>query len=97
MHKSPKEMAGKLSTWSETSEHQSRKWTVLADRGGLYHVKDVVYYLFAALELVADKELSTIFERKGEGIEKVKKESLSWLCDDDEVQFISNSYVCSIQ
>ena len=68
-----KEMAGKLSTRPETSEHQSREWTVLADRGGLYHVEDVVYYLFAALELVADKELSTIFERKGEGIGKMKK------------------------
>ena len=61
-----KEMAGRLSTRSETSEHQSKEWTVLADRGSLYHVEDVVYYLFAAVELVADKELSTIFERKGE-------------------------------
>ena len=47
-----------------------------------------MYYLFVALDLIVDKELTTIFEKKGKGIEKVKKDKLSWVCDDEEVQFI---------
>ena len=71
-----------------SSNHQASEWTSLIDHGGLYYVEDIVYYLFIALDLIIDKELTTIFEKKGKGIEKVKKEKLSWVCDDDDVQFI---------
>ena len=83
------EMAKKMSSHKVTSSnHQASEWTSLIDRGGLYYVEDIVYYLFIALDLIIDKELTTIFEKKGKGIEKVKKEKLSWVCDDDDVQFI---------
>ena len=55
---------------------------------GLYHVEDIVYHLFVALELITDKELTTIFSQKGRGIEKVRKEKLSWICNDEDVQFV---------
>ena len=84
-------MAGKLKTRDTVpfaSEHRSSEWTRLTDRGGLYHVEDIVYDLFVAIELLANKELSTIFEAKGKGLEKVKKERLSWLCKDEDIQFL---------
>ena len=83
-----KEMAGQLHTRQKITEHHSANWTCLVDRGGLYHVEDIVYYLFVALELIADKELSTILERKGKDIEKIGKGKLQWLCEDEEIQFI---------
>ena len=86
-----KEMAGKLNTRDSTSyrsEQQSTKWTNLVDRGGIYHVDDIVYELFVALEHLADKELTSIFQASGKGIEKIKKEELSWICNDDDVQFL---------
>ena len=86
-----KEMAGKLKTHDTRtcrSEQRSSEWTRLTDRGGLYHVQDIVYNLFVAIELLTDKELSAIFESKGKGLEKVKKERLSWLCNDEDVQFL---------
>ena len=86
--KALKEMAGKISTCPVTSEHHSREWTVLVDRGGLYHVSDMVYYLFVVLELITDRELTAIFQSRGRGMYMVKKEKLSWLCNNEEVQFI---------
>ena len=87
-----KEMAGKLNTRDSTSyrsEQQSTKWTNLVDHGGLYyHVDDIVYELFVALEHLADKELTSIFQARSKGIEKIKKEELSWICSDDDVQFL---------
>ena len=68
----------------------SAEWTALADRGGLYHVDDS---LFVALELACHGVLDTILESKGEGIERVKKENLAWLCNDEEVQFLWNVVV----
>ena len=68
-----KEMAGKLKTRDTVpcaSEHRSSEWTGLTDRGGLYHVEDTVYDLFVAIEHIANKELSAIFEAKGKGLEK---------------------------
>ena len=61
---------------------------MLTDRGGFYHVEDVVFELFVVLEYITDKELTSIFKAKGKGIEKVKKEKLSWICDDEDVQFL---------
>ena len=88
--KALKEMAGKLSQLQSPSEpvsqDRSREWTVLADRGGLYHVNDNVYSLFVALELTVNEELTTVLQKKGKGIEKVKKENLSWLCDEKEIK-----------
>ena len=87
-------MAGKLSTSSVLpSMDSSAEWTALADRGGLYHIEDSVHYLFVALELACRGVLDTILESKGEGIERVKKENLSWLCNDEEVQFLWNVVV----
>ena len=69
--------------WQESlvlvTQHQFLNWTRLTDRGGLYHVEDVVFKLFVALEHVADKELLL-----GKGLEMVKKEKLSWICDNEE-------------
>ena len=82
-------MTSKFSSGDKsTTNHRSSKWTKLVDRGGLYHVEDIVYYLFVALEIITDKELTTIFSQKGRGIEKVRKEKLSWICNDEDVQFI---------
>jgi hypothetical protein len=84
-------MAGKLMTRDTVpcaSEHKSSEWARLTDRGGLYHVEDIVYDLFVAIELLANKELSAIFEAKGKGLEQVKKERLSWLCNDEDIQFL---------
>ena len=80
-----KDMAGKIKTRDASacgSGQKLREWTRLTDCGGLYHVEDIVYNLFVAIELI-DKELSTIFQEKGKGLEKVKKEKLSWLCNDE--------------
>lgn len=56
-----REMGGKVKS-RVLSEHQSCDWTKLTDRGGLYHVEDLVYELFVTVELIVDKELSTIFK-----------------------------------
>ena len=83
-----REMAGKLSTRDTASVSQLSEWTRLTDRGGLYHVEDVVFELFVALEHVADKELPFSFKGKGKGLEMVKKEKLSWICDNEDVKFM---------
>ena len=86
-----KEMAGKLKTSSTTmsrSEQRSSEWTKLIDRGGLYHVEDIVYDLFVTIELLVDQKLSSILKGSGKGLEQVRKENLSWLCSDEEVQFL---------
>ena len=80
-------MPGKISM-RNIAEHHSRNYTILADRGGLYHVEELVYYLFVLIELIVGKELSAIFKEKGRGLEKVKKENLSWVCDNEEIQFV---------
>ena len=51
-------------------------------------MEDVVFELFITLEHITDEELTAIFTAKGKGIEKVKKEKLSWICDDEDVQFL---------
>ena len=48
----------------------------------------MVFYLFVALELITDRELTDIFQSRGKGIEKVTKDKLFWLCNNEEVQFI---------
>ena len=83
-----REMAGKLSTRDTASGSHSNSWTTLTNRGGLYHVEDIVFELFVVLEHVAKKELTSIFNTKGKGLEKVKKEKLSWMCDNEDVKFI---------
>ena len=81
-----REMGAKLSRNRSESDHRSSEWTQRTDRGSLYHVRDSVFNLFVAIELLVDKELSAIFNTKGKGLEKVKKEKLSWACRDDDVQ-----------
>lgn len=68
-------------------EH-SKTWISLVNRGGLFHANDAVLDLFIAIELKTDEELSSIFEQQGKGISKVKKENISWLTDDEEVQSV---------
>ena len=89
------EMASKaVHTGESTSsrdQHQSKTWISLADRGGLYHVSDAVFDFFVVIEMKTNNELSSIFQQKGRGIEKVQKEQISWLCDDEEVQFVWSS------
>ena len=81
-----REMGGILSTRLSASTHHSMEWTAIVDCGGLYHIEDIAYYLFVALELVADKKLTDLLNKKGQGIDKTKKGNLTWLCDDEEVQ-----------
>ena len=83
-----KEMGGKLSTRTHISKHPSQDYTNLADRGGLYHIEDRVYSLFVVIETIVHKELSVLFDNKGAHIEKVKKDNLSWVCNDEEVQLM---------
>ena len=84
-----KEMAGKLTMQEpEQNEHPSSEWTKIIDRGGLYHVEDVVYDLFVAIEYLVDEKLSEIFTQSGKDICQVKKENLSWLCDNEDIQFL---------
>ena len=87
-----KEMASKLkarnrSVLGAKSMPSSCEWTCLVDRGGL-HFEDIVYSLFVEIELIADEKLSEIFKDKGKGLEKVRKENLVWICDNDDVQFL---------
>ena len=41
-----REMGGQLCTRRGVSSHHSGSWTYIVDRGGLYHVEDIVYHLF---------------------------------------------------
>ena len=82
-----KQMGSKLSE-SRSSVSCCSEWTKLVDRGGLFHVNNSVYDLFVYLEMTVDKELTAIFNSKGKGIEKVRKEKLDWLCNNDEVQLV---------
>ena len=69
-----KEMAGKIKSRDAStcmSHQRSTEWTRLTDRGGLYHVEDIVYNLFVAIECLEDKELPAIFKEKGKKIEAV--------------------------
>ena len=90
-----KEMAGKIKSRDASMSHQkSTEWTRLTDCGGPYHVEDIVYNLFVAIECLEDKELPAIFKAKGKGLEKVKKEKLSWLCNDEDVQYMVHDQPC---
>ena len=40
------------------------------------------------LELIIDRELTAIFQSRGRGMHKVKKEKAAQLCNNEEVQFI---------
>lgn len=71
-------------------EDMSTKWTNLINRGGLLLVKNDVYDLFLAIESLVEERLSQIFMQGGAGIEQVKKEKLSWICDSEDVQHAWN-------
>ena len=84
-------MAGKLHTritenLAGEQEQSSNKWINMVNRGGLYFVEDAVYDLFVTIESIVDSKLSEIMKECGKGIEQVKKENLTWVCDDKEVQ-----------
>ena len=54
-----------------TEQQPSSEWIKLVDRGGLYHVQDIVYDLFVTIEYFVDNRLSEILKQKGKGIECV--------------------------
>ena len=81
-----REMGGKLSERSTDQSSQSTRWTRLINRGGLYFVSDAVYDLFVTIEHTVDDQLTSIFNERGKGIEKVKMEKLSWVSNDDDVK-----------
>ena len=45
-----------------------------------------MYDFFVTIESIVDSKLSEIMKECGKGIEQVKKENLTWVCDDEEVQ-----------
>ena len=73
-----------------TEQQPSSKWIKLVDRGGLYHVQDIVYDLFVTIEYFVDNRLSEILRQKGKGIECVRKNQLAWVVDEEEVQSLWN-------
>ena len=82
-----KEMAGKLSTHSVIADHSSGECTNLVDRGGLYHVEQIVYSIFVTIKIIVYKELTDIMlTNKGANIEL--KNNLGWVCDDEVVQLV---------
>lgn len=85
-----KGMGGKLSERTSSGGQPSHpsEWTKIVDRGGLFHVSNTVYDLFLFLEMSVDEELTSIFKAKGKGIEKVRREKLDWLCENEEVQLV---------
>ncbi len=88
-------MAGKLKIRNlEAVQHSSCKWINLVDRGGLYHVQNIVYDLFVAIEYTVDEKLSSIIDQRGRGIECVQKDKLTWVVDQEEVQSLWND-ICS--
>lgn len=82
-----KGMGGKLSEGA-SADVRCNEWTKIVDRGGLLHVNNAVYDLFVLLEMSVDEELTSIFKSKGKGIEKVRREKLDWLCENDEIQLV---------
>ena len=85
-----KDMGTKLHQRVAESEDMSTKWTNLINRGGLLLVKNDVYDLFLAIESLVEERLSQIFMQGGAGIEQVKMENLSWICDNEDVQHAWN-------
>ena len=83
-----RDMGGQLHTRSKSSDQRSSDWTHLIDRGGLYHIEDLVYSLFLAIELISHNELSTILGKRGKNADKIRKDKLQWLCEDEEIQFL---------
>lgn len=94
-----KDMAGKMRTTQnhEKQPHPSCKWINSIDRGGLYHVQDIVYDLFITIECFVDKKLSEIFKDVGKGIECVQKDKLLWVVDEEEVRSLWNQVPSSIE
>ena len=82
-----KGMGGKILSNGD-SFSSSSEWIRTVDRGGLFHVTNAVYDLFYFIEITIDEELSRIFRSRGKGIEKVRKEKLEWLCENEEVQIV---------
>ncbi len=84
-------MAGKVKIKNPvTDQHPSSKWINLVDRGGLYHIQDIVFDLFVTIECFVDDKLSEILKHRGRGIEYVKKDQLTWVVDQEEVQSLWN-------
>ena len=82
-----RKMAGRL-TPSDASQIQTKscQWTKLIDRGGLYHVQDIVYELFITTDSVVNDKVDTLLCRSHVDVEELKKENISWLCDDVAIQ-----------
>ncbi len=84
-----KEMAGKLKIKEPVDQqHPSCKWINLVDRGGLYHVQDIIYDIFITIKHFVDNKLSKILKNRGESIECLQKHNLSWVLEEEEVQSV---------
>ena len=84
-------MGGKLRhrrSGDEPDQFLSTKWSQLVDRGGLYFVQDEVFDLFIMVKLIVDSKLNKIYGQGGQGIEQVKRENLSWICEDEDVKSV---------
>ena len=75
-------------TPSDASQIQSKscQWTKLIDRGGLYHVQDIVYELFVVIDSVVNDKVDTLLCRSRVDVEELIKENISWQCEDVDVQ-----------
>ncbi len=51
-------------------------------------MNNTLYDLFLYLEVTIDEELTSIFKSEGKGTEKVQKEKLNWLLENDEIQLV---------
>ena len=90
------EMGGKLRHWpsgDKLDQSSLTKWSQLVDRGGLYFVQDEVFDLFIMIKLIVDSKLDKIYGQGGQGIEQVKRENLSWVCEDEDVKSVW-SFIC---
>jgi len=64
-------------------ETDHEHWTDLIDRGGLWHVKDMTYRLFFAIEQVVREVLMTI----NYPLQPLKENMIKKVVEDDDVQF----------
>ena len=69
-------------------EFSSIKWSGLFDHRGLYFVQDEVFDLFIMIEFIVDSKQDKIYGQGGQGIEQVKRENLSWICEDEDAKCV---------
>lgn len=68
---------------TQESTDESRQWTRSVDRGALIHVSDIVYTVFATMELVLRQYLSSKRAQEIEGLREVVEQIIT----DEDVLF----------